>query len=114
MMNTPGNKATPRRSLTGLALAASLIGGAQAQDITLRYGHMNAPNSIAGMQAEWLAEAVEKNTDGQIAVQVFPSSQLGKLQELAEGVATGPIALPNSAAGDDGLQMSPCALCRSP
>ena len=113
MTNTPGNKATLRRSLTGLVLAASLIGGAQAQDI-MRYGHMNAPNSIAGIQADWLAEAIEKNTDGQIAVQVFPSSQLGKLQELAEGVSTGTIALSHNTAGAIGSLHPPFAAFDTP
>ncbi|MGM0858834.1 MAG: TRAP transporter substrate-binding protein [Pseudomonadota bacterium] len=114
MMNTPGNKTTLRRSFSGLVLAASLIGGVQAQDITLRYGHMNAPNSIAGMQADWLAEAIEKNTDGQITVQVFPSSQLGKLQELAEGISTGTIALSHNTAGAIGSLYPPFAAFDTP
>ncbi|WP_043531986.1 TRAP transporter substrate-binding protein [Litchfieldella xinjiangensis] len=114
MMNAPGKKATLRRSLTGLALAVSLVGGAHAQDITLRYGHMNAPNSIAGLQAEWLAEAIEKNSEGQIGVQVFPSSQLGKLQELAEGVSTGSIALSHNTAGAIGSLHPPFAAFDTP
>ncbi|MGM0701253.1 MAG: TRAP transporter substrate-binding protein [Pseudomonadota bacterium] len=103
-----------RHAFTGFVLAASLVSGAQAQDITLRYGHMNAPNSIAGMQADWLADAIEEKTDGAIAVQVFPSSQLGKLQELAEGVSTGTIALSHNTAGAIGSLHPPFAAFDTP
>ena len=81
----------------GLALPA--MGWAQ-KTIEMRYGHMNPPTSAAGMQAQWLADAIAKNSSGQIKVTVYPSSQLGKLQELAEAVSTGTIALShNTAAG---------------
>ncbi len=97
-----------------IALAAGVAGGAFAQEITLRYGHMNAPNSIAGMQADWLAEAIAEETDGAIEVQVFPSSQLGKLQELAEGVSTGTIALSHNTAGAIGSLHPPFAAFDTP
>ncbi|MFO1298302.1 MAG: hypothetical protein U1F25_18795 [Rubrivivax sp.] len=66
--------------------------------IEWRYGHMNPPNSAAGMQAQWLAEEIAKRTGGSIKVTVYPSSQLGKLQELAEAVSTGTIALSHTVA----------------
>jgi TRAP-type transport system periplasmic protein len=80
-------------------LALGAMGGADAQEVTLRYGHMNAPNSAAGMQADWLAEAIAEKTGGEVEVEVYPSSQLGKLQELAEGVSMGTIALSHNTAG---------------
>lgn len=103
-----------RRSLAATLLAAGLASSAYAQDITLRYGHMNAPNSIAGMQADWLAEAIAEKTGGAIEVQVFPSSQLGKLQELAEGVSTGTIALSHNTAGAIGSLHPPFAAFDTP
>ena len=73
------------------ALATTLLSlamPAQAQRaVEFRYGHMNPPTSAAGMQANWLAEAIAKNTGGQVKVSVYPSSQLGKLQELAEALS---------------------------
>ncbi|WP_425450136.1 TRAP transporter substrate-binding protein [Virgifigura deserti] len=86
----------------------------QAADLTLRYGHMNAPTSITGMQAEWLAEAIARNTGGEIEVQVFPSSQLGKLQELAEAVSTGTIALSHNTAGALGSLHAPFSALDTP
>src|SRR5688572_31498231 len=77
-----GNKAlTGLLSAAALALATTLAG---AQTVELRYGHMNPPTSAAGIQANMLAEAIAKNTNGQIKVTVYPSSQLGKLQRSEE------------------------------
>jgi TRAP-type C4-dicarboxylate transport system substrate-binding protein len=94
---------------TAAALAASPAAIAQQKSIEWRYGHMNPPNSAAGMQAQWLAEAIAKHTNGQIKVTVYPSSQLGKLQELAEAVSTGTIALSHNTAGASARCTSPSA-----
>ncbi len=108
----------PRRALTQLAACAVLaVAGlpAQAQKvIELRYGHMNPPTSAAGMQAAWLAESIAKHSNGQIKVTVYPSSQLGKLQELAEAVSTGTIALSHNTAAGIGSLYDPFAALDTP
>ncbi len=93
-----------------LASASSL----QAKTVKLRYGHMNAPSSIAGLQADWFAEAVKKYTDDSVNITVYPSSQLGKLQELAESVSTGVIALSHNTAGGMGSLYGPFAALDTP
>ncbi len=103
-------------------LAAFVVAGgtlltsipASAQTIELRYGHMNPPGSASGMQAQMLAEAIAKNTGGQVKVTVYPSSQLGKLQELAEAVSTGTIALSHNTAGGIGSLHEPFAALDTP
>lgn len=85
-----------------------------AKTVKLRYGHMNAPSSVAGEQAEWLAEAVDKYTNGEVQIVVYPSSQLGKLQELAEAVSTGAIALSHNTAGGFGSLYGPFAALDTP
>ena len=75
---------------------------------------MNPPNSAAGMQAQWLAEEIAKHTSGGIKVTVYPSSQLGKLQELAEAVSTGTIALSHNTAGGIGSLHEPFAALDTP
>ncbi|SMF13867.1 tripartite ATP-independent transporter solute receptor, DctP family [Tistlia consotensis] len=97
-------------------LAATAVGGrpARASDLVLRYGHMNSPTSIHGLQAQWLAEAIAKKTGGAIEVEVYPSSQLGKLQELAEAVSTGTIALSHNTAGGIGALYEPFAALDTP
>jgi len=103
--------------VTAVFTCAALLtssSNAAAKPLTLRYGHMNAPSSIAGKQAEWLAEAVEKYTNGEIKIVVYPSSQLGKLQELAEGVSTGAVALSHNTAGGFGSLYGPFAALDTP
>lgn len=89
-------------ALTGMAAGAAAMGfsrPAAAADVTLNYGHMNSPTSINGQQAEWFAEEVARNTGSKLAIQVYPSSQLGSIKELAEGVSTGTIPISHNTAG---------------
>ncbi|MBP1849322.1 tripartite ATP-independent transporter DctP family solute receptor [Rhizobium halophytocola] len=87
---------------------------ARAQSMTLQYGHNNEPASVAGAQADWFAEAVAKNSGGDIKVDVFPASQLGKLQELAESVSLGNIAFSHNTAGGIGSLYEPFAALDTP
>jgi len=79
--------------IAGLILGALAVEETAAQTVTLRYAHMNAPSSIAGQQAAMLAKAIEDKTKGAVKVNVFPSSQLGTLQEQAEAVSSGTVQL---------------------
>jgi tripartite ATP-independent transporter DctP family solute receptor len=104
-----------RPLIASLAAALLTLGSAAAQaQKEFRYGHMNPPTSAAGMQANWLAETIAKNTSGQIKVSVYPSSQLGKLQELAEAVSTGTIALSHNTAAGIGSLYEPFAALDTP
>ncbi|MDP0926139.1 TRAP transporter substrate-binding protein [Paracoccus onubensis] len=98
----------------GAALAMPMLGKGANAATTLRYGHMHTPNSIAGAQAEWFAEAVAEKTGGEITIQIFPNSQLGKLQELAEAVSTGSIAFSHNTAGAIGSLYAPFAAFDTP
>ena len=111
----PFQTAFPRRTLLAFAAASAFAMPALAQKaVEWRYGHMNPPNSAAGMQAQWLAEEVAKRTNGTIKVTVYPSSQLGKLQELAEAVSTGTIALSHNTAAGIGSLHDPFAALDTP
>jgi len=70
--------------------------------LVLRYGHMNAPGSVNGLQAEYFAKRIKEETKGAIQIQVFPSSQLGGIAELAEAISTGAVAMSHNTFG--GLQ----------
>lgn len=95
-------------------LATPFLGKGARAATTLRYGHMHTPNSIAGAQAEWFAAAVKEKTGGEIDIQIFPNSQLGKLQELAEAVSTGSIAFSHNTAGAVGSLHAPFAAFDTP
>ncbi len=107
-----------RRGALGLGLGAGAFVlspyRASAQSLTLRYGHNNEPASVAGAQADWFAEAVNRHSGGDIHVQVFPSSQLGKLQELAEAVSLGTIAFSHNTAGGIGSLYEPFGALDTP
>lgn len=104
-----------RRAVFVAAAALVTCGAAHAQKaVEFRYGHMNPPNSAAGQQAQWLAEEIAKRTAGSVKVTVYPSSQLGKLQELAEAVSTGTIALSHNTAAGIGSLHEPFAALDTP
>lgn len=81
------------RVLAATAGMAVVLSASAASAQTFRYGHMNPPASVAGMQADMLAKAIAEKTKGAVKVQVYPASQLGGLQEQAEGVSSGSIHL---------------------
>lgn len=104
-------------AFAGMAAGAAALGlpqRAAAADMTFRYGHMNTPTSVMGQQANWLAEEVAKNTGGKVSIEVFPSSQLGSIKELAEGVSTGTIALSHNTAGALSTLHDPIAALDTP
>ncbi|WP_226575506.1 TRAP transporter substrate-binding protein [Acuticoccus sediminis] len=96
------------------ALAAPFIIGRASAATTLRYGHNNEVASVAGAQADWFAEALAATSDGAIEVKVYPNSQLGKLQELAEAVSLGTIAFSHNTAGALGSLYQPFAALDTP
>mgnify|MGYP004451913383 FL=1 len=110
-------KGLSRRSLllTGAgALATPFIARPAFAARSLRYGHNNEVASVAGAQADWFAEALGESSGGDISVQVFPNSQLGKLQELAEAVSLGTIAFSHNTAGALGSLYQPFAALDTP
>ena len=79
----------------GLTLAASLVlatAGAEAQT-RLRYAHVGSEGDIQYWFAEEAAKKIPQVTENRVAVQVFPNSQLGGVQEMIDGVKSGAISI---------------------
>ena len=96
-------------------IAAALFanGGAEESSGTVQliYAHMNAPGSNTGLQATHFAELVKEKTGGTVIINVYPSSQLGTLQEQAEMVSNGSVAFHhNTMAGIGSLYADYAAL----
>jgi len=72
--------------------AAPAEAPAADETITLRYAHPNAPATVPGTFADTFAKLVNEKTGGKVTIEVFPSSQLGSLQEMVEQVQNGSIA----------------------
>ena len=60
-------------------------------EITINIGHSGTPDGHADIAAVKFKELVESGSDGQITVEVFPSSQLGSERDLMEGAQLGSI-----------------------
>ncbi|MGQ9366978.1 TRAP transporter substrate-binding protein [Azospirillum sp. ST 5-10] len=121
MTDTPlrfaSHRLTRRTALAlglGAGAAAMMPGPSRAASVKLRYGHNNEPASVAGAQADWFAQAVGAHSGGDLTVDVFPSSQLGKLKELAEAVSLGTIAFSHNTAGGIGSLYEPFAALDTP
>ena len=73
------------------AVTALMSGAAAAQDITLKLAHFAAETHPGHLAAKAFADAVEKRTDGAIAVELFPANQLGSPPEQLEQTILGAI-----------------------
>ena len=70
-------------------MVVSLAGGAAAQELTLRLGHVDAQASHSGVGADAFAAAVARLSNGAIKVNVFHAGQLGPIPEQIRNVLAG-------------------------
>ncbi|WP_240795371.1 TRAP transporter substrate-binding protein [Aquibacillus halophilus] len=84
------------------------------EPIEIQYSHPNAPESVAGRQAQQFADLVSEKTDGRVTIQVFPSGQLGNLQEITEGVKLGTIPISHNTMAANGSLFSDLAALDTP
>ncbi|TKW66819.1 MAG: DctP family TRAP transporter solute-binding subunit [Paracoccus denitrificans] len=79
----------------GLAAVISigLGAGAWAQDITIKFSHVVAPDTPKGKGAEKFKELAEQYTEGKVKVEVYPNSQLYKDKEELEALQLGSVQM---------------------
>lgn len=80
---------------SGLAavVAAALAVPAFAQDITIKFSHVVAPDTPKGKAAEKFKELAEQYTEGKVKVEVYPNSQLYKDKEELEALQLGSVQM---------------------
>jgi len=84
---------TTRRTLLGLAIAATLATGAAAQEVTLRlHQFLPAQSTVPAEILDVWADRVEADSDGRIRIERYPSMQLGGsppqlIDQVIDGVA---------------------------
>lgn len=80
---------------TGLAavIALALAAPAFAQDITIKFSHVVAPDTPKGKGAEKFKELAEQYTEGKVKVEVYPNSQLYKDKEDLEALQLGAVQM---------------------
>ncbi len=96
------------------AQGAAEGGPTPEKPLKLRYAHMNAANSPNGLQADYFAKRIAEETNGAIQIQVFPSSQLGTITEMAEMVSQGSVALHHNTYGGLSTILSDLGLFDTP
>jgi len=62
-------------------------------EYSLELGHVTNPNTPYAQAGAKFAELVKEKTNGEVEIQLFPSSQLGNQRDLVEGITFGTIDL---------------------
>lgn len=73
---------------SAVLLSASLC---LAAPVTMKLGHIAEPDNPYGQGADYFAKLVKERTNGEVDIQVFPSSQLGNQRDLVEGLVLGTV-----------------------
>jgi TRAP-type transport system periplasmic protein len=75
--------------LAGLAIGLGLWAGSAEAQIKMKFAHFVDEGHPGHLAAKMFVEAVEKRTNGQIKIDIFPNNQLGSPPEQAEQVRMG-------------------------
>lgn len=75
--------------ISALVAAALLSGHAVAAEITLKFGHPANEKNIWHQAAEHFKTQVEKDSQGRIKVQLYPSEQLGNEMDIINSIQLG-------------------------
>ena len=71
-----------------LAAATLTVSTAQSADYTMKIGFATFKD-VQHQWSNWMKEEIEKKTNGKIAVNIFPKSQLGAIPRQIDGVRLG-------------------------
>jgi len=63
------------------------------EKITLKLAHVQSPNCPYGRGTQRFAELVNKYTNGNVEIKIYPSSQLGNNQEILNSIRIGSIEM---------------------
>lgn len=77
--------------LGAVAAAVGIAGRAQAQTITAKIGHLEAPTQPRHKGLEKVAALVKERSKGAIEIALYPSSQLGNARQMIESTQFGAI-----------------------
>ncbi|MEO4042225.1 TRAP transporter substrate-binding protein [Hoeflea sp. CAU 1731] len=103
-------------SLLVAACAATLSfsAAANAQDVTLKMGHVLAPTHQFHKGMELASEKLAESTDGRIKLEVFPSSQLGTERDMHVSVRTGGVDMLLASPGGASVHLPELAVLDAP
>ena len=76
------------KSSSGTESVAEVAASGNAE-ITLEFGHIQNPGHALAIAPEEFKALVEEKSGGRVAVNIYPSSQLGSAREMMEQVTMG-------------------------
>lgn len=94
-------KISLRSAVTAIALGLGLASAAQAQEFTMKIAHAG-PATMANddyVGSTSLKSYIEENSNGRIAVEIYPGNQLGNYQEVMEQVNAGALEVAHVSIG---------------
>ena len=91
MKNSSFMRVLATSCLVSLLSITGSVSHAQGQPITIRLGHILSDTSLYHVSATKFAEAVAKNSNGRLKVEIFPNGTLGFERDLIEGMRLGTI-----------------------
>jgi len=107
----------PSVLIAGLAVVASGLffgGGDAAEARTLKWAHVYETSSPYHNWALWVADELKKRSNGELEVEVFPASSLGKESDINEGLTLGTVDLIYTGQLFAGNNYGPIAIGGSP
>ncbi len=97
-----------------LAAATTAMLAVPTSAETLKFGHVYEVSEPFHKQAVWAADEIKKRTNGRYEVNVFPSSSLGKEQDLYQGLALGSVDLTYTGSFYASRDYGPMAISSAP
>ena len=80
-----------RLLLVTAALGFAALGSAAEAQTKLKWAHVYEPSEPFHTQSVWAAGEIAKRTNGRYAIDVYPSSQLGKETDINQGLSLGSV-----------------------
>lgn len=74
-----------------LAIAALTVSGSALAQTTLKWAHVYETSEPFHTSSVWAAEEIEKRTNGRYHIDVYPASQLGKENDINQGLTLGTV-----------------------
>ena len=94
-----GSQSAPAQT-TAAAPDAAALSGSLSFPVTIRTGYSTSEEDPRGIVLKAFKETVEKETNGDVIIEIHPSGELGSDAELIKGIIDGNVDLTVSSAGN--------------
>lgn len=99
---------------TLVVTALSSVATVATAATTLRFGHGKTPGELGFVLFQELADNVNKRTNGEVKILLFPGEQLGKENDLIQQVKSGALDISESAMSGLAILVPPLEIASAP